>query len=48
MKQPHNMEKGNKKHFKNLLELDVFAETYDHDSKEFKVESNDGFTIEKL
>lgn len=36
MKQPHNMKPGETKDFDTLGDLHEFAETYEHDAKEFK------------
>ncbi len=47
-KQPHNLKKGDTKHFANLLELQEFCETYKHDADEFKVTYENGILIEKL
>jgi hypothetical protein len=40
MKKPHNMKPGEVKNFKNLGELNEFAENHIYDVKEFKLKSN--------
>ena len=40
MKKPHNMKPGELKNFKNLGELNEFAENHIYDVKEFKLKSN--------
>lgn len=48
MKQPHNMQPGDKRTFKHLGEIQEFAETYEHKAEEFKFNCDSNGQLEMM